>query len=96
MLTIDIPKVNARMSAEDELARFILDKFENSDTVRIQYYHAGCEQGNWKDGEWHGDDTSHKADCKAIWSVAKAFAKQGYIVNDILVGNNLCKLKISK
>lgn len=96
MLTTNIPKVNARKSAEDELVQFILDKLKDNNTVCIEYYHAGCEQGCWKDGEWHGDEILHKSDCKAIWDVSKVFAKQGYIVNDTFKGGNVSVLKISK
>lgn len=96
MLTTEIPEVNARKSAEDELAQFILDKLQDHDTVCIEYYHGGCAQGSWKDGEWHGDETLHKADCPAIWSVARAFKSKGYIVNDTLKGGNVSVLKISK
>lgn len=96
MLTIDIPETNARKSAEDELAQFILDKLKDSKDVCIEYYHSGCEQGSWKDGKWHGDKTLHKADCKIIWSVARAFRNQGYIVNDTMVGYNVSRLIIIK
>ena len=96
MLTIDIPTVNAQHSAEDELAQFILDKLKEHDTIRIEYYHAGCKKGSWKDGEWHGDKTLHKSDCHTIWNVSKVFAKKGYIVNDTFCGGNVSELKISK
>lgn len=96
MLTIDIPETNARQSAEDELAQFILDKLKTNNTVCIEYYHSGCAQGSWKDGEWHGDETLHNADCPAIWSVARVFKSKGYVVNDVLKGGNISVLKISK
>lgn len=96
MLTIDIPEANARMSAEDELAQFVLDRLQNSNEACIEYYHAGRAQGSWKDGEWHGDETLHKSDCHAIWKVANVFRKKGYIVNDIFKGGNVSVLKISK
>lgn len=96
MLTIDIPETIARQSAEDELALFIIDKLRNRDTVCIEYYHSGCAQGNWKDGEWHGDETLHKSDCKIIWNVSREFARKGYIVNDTIRGANVSVLKISK
>ena len=51
MLTTEIPEVNARKSAEDELAQFILNKLKGNDTACIEYYHGGCAQGSWKDGE---------------------------------------------
>lgn len=96
MVTIDIPEVNTRMSAEDELAQFILDKLQDHDTVCIEYYHGGCAQGSWKDGEWHGDKTLHKSDCRAIWSVSREFTRKGYIVNDTIKSGNVSVLKISK
>lgn len=96
MLTTNIPEVNARKSAEDELAQFILDKLKDSDTVCIEYYHGGCAQGSWKDGAWHGDEILHKSDCKAIWSVSREFIRKGYIVNDTLKSGNVSVLKISK
>jgi len=96
MLTIDIPETTARQSTEDELAQFILNKLQDNDTACITYYHAGCERGSWKDGEWHGDDTLHKCDCRTIWSVARVFRSKGYIVNDTLKGYNESVLKISK
>ena len=96
MLTIDIPKVNTRKSAEDELAQFILDKLKNQDEVLIEYYHAGCAKGSWKDGRWHGDETLHKADSSVIYSVQNAFKSKGYIVNDSIRGMNVSVLKISK
>lgn len=96
MLTTEIPEVNARKSAEDELAQFILNKLKGNDTACIEYYHGGCAQGSWKDGEWHGDDTLHKSDRPAIWSVSREFARKGYIVNDTIKSGNVSVLKISK
>lgn len=96
MLTINIPETTARQSAEDELALFILDKLKDNDIVCIKYYHSGCAQGSWKDGEWHGDETLHKSDCKAIWNVSREFARKGYIVNDTIKSGNVSVLKISK
>ena len=96
MLTTEIPEVNTRKSAEDELAQFILDKLKTQNEVRIEYYHSGCAQGNWKDGEWHGDETLHQADSSAIYNVEKAFKNKGYIVNDHVRGMNVSIIKISK
>lgn len=96
MLTIDIPKVNARKSAEDELTQFILDKLKIQNEVCIGYYYAGCAQGSWKDGTWHGDETLHNSDCSIIRAVGKAFQDKGYIVNDRMGGGNMCVLKILK
>lgn len=96
MLTTEIPEVNTRKSAEDELAQFILDKLKTQNEVRIEYYHSGCAQGSWKDGTWHGDETLHKADSSAIYNVEKAFKSKGYIVNDSVKGMNVSVLKISK
>lgn len=96
MLTIDIPVVNARKSAEDELAHFILDRLKDRNEVCVKYYHSGCARGSWKDGEWQGDETIHKADYSVIATVAEAFKNQGYIVNDTMYGNNLSELRISK
>ena len=45
MLTTEIPEVNSRKSAEDELAQFILDKLKTQNEVCIEYYHAGCAKG---------------------------------------------------
>lgn len=47
MLTTKIPKVNARKSAEDELAQFILDKLKDNDEVHVSYYDLGVHQGSW-------------------------------------------------
>lgn len=96
MLTIEIPQVNARKSAEDELAQFILDKLKIQNEVCIEYYHGGCAIGKWKDGTWHGDETLHNADTSAIYNVEKAFESKGYIVNDSIRGMNVRILKISK
>lgn len=96
MLTTEIPEVNSRKSAEDELAQFILDKLKTQNEVCIEYYHAGCAKGNWKDGTWHGDETLHKADSSAIYNVENAFKNKGYIVNDSIRGMNVSVLKISK
>lgn len=95
MLTIDIPRVNARKSAEDELAQFILDKLKTQNEVCIEYYHAGCAKGNWKDGTWHGDETLHKADVSAIYDVINALKNKGYLVSDSIRGMNVSVLKIS-
>ena len=46
MLTTEIPEVNSRKSAEDELAQFILDKLKTQNEVCIEYYHAGCAEGS--------------------------------------------------
>lgn len=96
MLTIEIPEVNARMSAEDELAQFILSELQNNNEAIIEYYHDGCAIGNWHDGKWRGDKTQHQSDCHVIREVAAMFRKKGYIVNDALQGGNISVLKISK
>ena len=96
MLTTEIPEVNARKSAEDELAQFILDKMKTQNEVCIEYYHAGCAKGSWKDGTWHGDETLHKADSSAIYNFQTALNKNGFILHDSIRGMNVSVFKISK
>lgn len=40
MLTIDIPKVNAQESAENELAQYILDEIEAKTVAYFKYFTA--------------------------------------------------------
>ena len=85
ILTIKIPKVNARKSAEDELAQFILDKLKDNDEVHISYYDLGVHTGSWWYGEFNDTKILHKANIPAIRNVLKTFSSKGYIVND-----NIC------
>lgn len=96
MLTTNIPEVNARKSAEDELAQFILDKLKDNDEVRISYYDLGVYKGSWWHGESHSTKTLHKADIPAICKVLKAFRCKGYIINDVSVDIAICTFTISK
>lgn len=97
MLTTKIPKVNARKSAEDELAQFILDKLKDNDEVHVSYYDLGVHQGSWWYGEFNDTKILHKADIPAIRNVLKAFRGKGYIVNDnICTDIAICTFEIIK
>lgn len=77
MLTIDIPEVNARKSAEDEIAEAILAELERDGKYAyLDYYYCGGAQGNWYCRAKKGH-----ASVEIIRSVAQEFNRRGYIVN---------------
>lgn len=84
------------METTDYTYEHLLPALFNDKDICIDYYHAGCAKGSWKDGAWHGDETLHKADSSAIYNVENAFKNKGYIVNDSIRGMNVSVLKISK
>lgn len=92
MLTIEIPEVNTRKNAEDELARAILRALEkDGKCARVEYYHRGTGTGNWSCGGINGHSS-----VEIIYSVARAFKDRGYVVNDKTYSGNFSDLFISK
>lgn len=89
MITIDIPEVSAKKSAEDELVSYILDQLKESNCARFEYYHGGCAQGSW------GGD-NHVASVEIIREVLREFRRKGYVVNDRYGSGNVSTVRIFK
>lgn len=78
MLTIQIPESTARVSAEDELAKYILDWLKEHKTMYLHYFHHGPKLGNWEKCE--GREQCY-AGVDAIENVIRAFRNKGHVVS---------------
>ncbi len=84
-LTIKIPECDAAKSAEDRIAKNILDKLANSKNgnASLSYYYRGCAVGNCEDA------SIGSTSLDAIDSVLRSFRKAGYLVDVNFYGNNI-------
>lgn len=91
MLTIEIPEVNTRKSAEDELAQYILNKIETKGAAYFKYYtsdqnNSETTVGDWVEstGDWYGEygGQHHKSSLDAVLVVISAFRKKGYLIKN--------------
>lgn len=86
MLTTDIPESNAKKSAEDILAQYILCNLKESCKCQFLPYYSGSnhypvDAGDWCEGsEEHRGMKVHKASTDIVYDVLRAFKKKGYIV----------------
>ncbi len=81
MLTIQIPESTARISAEDELAKYILNWLKEHESMYLYYFHRGAEVGKWEKCE--GKNRRCYAGVDAIKNVIRAFRNKGYIVDNV-------------
>lgn len=105
MLTIDIPKVNAQESAEDELAQYILDEIEAKTVAYFKYFTADQNNGtatvgDWQEstGDWYGDykEPLHESSLDVVRTVIRAFRQKGYLVKDAFTFAHYNQVTISK
>lgn len=98
MLTIEIPKTNAKESAEDKLAKYILDGLKSSsdNCFRFEYLHSGCGMGEYGKLSYYKSDKVGKATVPVIREVLAAFTEKGYMVNDYYSNNNIAFVEIRK
>lgn len=86
MLTIDIPESNVRQSAEDKLAKYILDKLKEKGECQFLFYYSGINRypvnaGDWCEGSKETPGMKiHVSSIDAVNNVLTAFKKKGYIV----------------
>lgn len=105
MLTIKIPKVNARKSAEDELAQYILDEIEAKTVAYFKYFttnqnNGTATVGDWQEstGDWYGDYKGrlHKSSLDVVHAVIHAFRQKGYLIKDMFTFAHYNQVTISK
>ena len=98
MLTIEIPKTNAKESAEDKLAKYILDGLNNSSdqSFYFEYYYSGCGMGEYGNLSYYKSDKAGKATVSVIRKVLAAFTEKGYLVNDYCSNSNIAFVKIQR
>jgi hypothetical protein len=98
MLTIEIPKTNAKESAEDKLAKYILDGLNSSPDhfFRFEYYYSGCSMGEYGNLSYYKSEKEGKATVPVIKKVLAAFTDKGYLVNDYCSNSNIAFVKIQR
>lgn len=92
MININIPESGSKLSAQDELVKYILDVLSENNECTIPYYRFGCATGVWYSGKqpWRElESDKHQASLGVIKEVADAFTAKGYLVEDKhFCGNN--------
>lgn len=80
MLTIDIPKSNARESEEDAFAKYILEGIKKDGEKRFLWFGSGWGSG-WEDGySDKAGETMTRCSRLAIYNVVKQFERNGYSI----------------
>ena len=89
-LTIEIPKCDAAESAEDRLAKHILDMLANSKngSASFDYYYRGCAVGSCC------NSSIGSTSLDVIDSVLRSFRNAGYLVDIHFCGNNLATVHV--
>ena len=98
MLTIEIPKTNAKVSAEDKLAKYILDGLNSSsdNCFRFEYFYTGFGMGEYRILSQDKSETTGKATVPIIKEVLEAFTEKGYLVNDYCSNSNIAFVEIQR
>lgn len=99
MLTTTIPQSQARKSAEDQLAEFILSSLQQKAEVCFSYFHSGCAVGKWVAEiycVYTKNAVFHAASLQAIQTVLSEFQRSGYLVNEHVTAATWTNVRISK
>lgn len=98
MLTIEIPRTNAKESAEDKLAKYILNGLEKSkdDSFRFDYYYSGFATGDYGVLSYYKSDIHGKATLEIIKKILSIFTEKGYLVNEHYSSGNIAFVKIQR